>query len=286
MKIKLNSSYNILISSHYNEILLINTDEDIRSIKGEGIEDLYEFISLLKEKKTLHRKDFHSFFSNKYDSEYIEDIINWLLDEKIFILEDFLYKEYTLFCPDKNIINLIKELSNEDNSSIKFISNLDKLEGVCTELLVVIHPFAGLKKIYSILDNFSLDNKVKLLYVDLYEKCINIGPLINFEMNTCSLECTITRRLNNSESFLDFQNFINEDFIYEKYFIDLKSYTLKSSILLLQNEIYKILYNEDTSLYSKIKKVDFRKFELEQWFIIKDYNSSIFKKNINIAFNG
>ncbi len=51
MNIKLGDNYNLLVSSHFDEIFLINSDEDIRSISGEGIEDVYKIISWVKEIK-------------------------------------------------------------------------------------------------------------------------------------------------------------------------------------------------------------------------------------------
>ena len=255
MNIKLGDNYNLLVSSHFDEIFLINSDEDIRSISGEGIEDVYKIISWVKENKIISRDEVISFFK-EYDLEYVNNIVDWLLDEEIFIIED-------------------------DTIDI------DSLQGFKTiDLLVVIYPFAGLKNIYQEIDKFSLNRNVKTLYVDLYEKSISIGPLMSLKEGTCSLECLITRRLNNAQDSIKFKKFIDNNFVFNDFFIDTTSYTTKSSILLLLNEIRKILNNEDHSLYSKIKKINYLNFTLEQYFVIKDYNSSIFNTNINMAFNG
>ena len=283
MNIKLGDNYNLLVSSHFDEIFLINSDEDIRSISGEGIEDVYKIISWVKENKIISRDEVISFFK-EYDLEYVNNIVDWLLDEEIFIIEDnTIDKTCVFFCCDEKIVSLIKE---NNNSSI-FINNIDSLQGFKTiDLLVVIYPFAGLKNIYQEIDKFSLNRNVKTLYVDLYEKSISIGPLMSLKEGTCSLECLITRRLNNAQDSIKFKKFIDNNFVFNDFFIDTTSYTTKSSILLLLNEIRKILNNEDHSLYSKIKEINYLNFTLEQYFVIKDYNSSIFNTNINMAFNG
>ena len=87
MNIKLGDNYNLLVSSHFDEIFLINSDEDIRSISGEGIEDVYKIISWVKENKIICRDEVISFFK-EYDLEYVNNIVDWLLDEEIFIIED------------------------------------------------------------------------------------------------------------------------------------------------------------------------------------------------------
>jgi len=210
MNIKLGDNYNLLVSSHFDEIFLINSDEDIRSISGEGIEDVYKIISWVKENKIISRDEVISFFK-EYDLEYVNNIVDWLLDEEIFIIEDdTIDKICVFFCCDEKIVSLIKE---NNNSSI-FINNIDSLQGFKTiDLLVVIYPFAGLKNIYQEIDKFSLNRDVKTLYVDLYEKSISIGPLMSLKEGTCSLECLITRRLNNAQDSIKFKKFIDNNFV-------------------------------------------------------------------------
>ncbi len=179
------------------------------NVNGEHVRLITMLITLLEEKKQIDQKEILEFFT-KQDSDIknlIPELLEWMISSNLIkrVNEKVLSRKISVFGnfhDKKNIQKFVESLSTENINYSYKETNFSPEEVKDLDIVLVIGSgFENFKEILHLNQLLFLKNKT-LIYAEISQQHITIGPICYKPLETPCLESFFKRRISN-----DYDNF-------------------------------------------------------------------------------
>lgn len=262
------------------EYILLSSGNNSQKIKGNNASEIVDVLNEIQSNDSFQFAEKR--LKQKYEDEFINNVLEWLEFNR------FIKRENTT---QVHNINIIGEFSADETLLKDFINNLpsginvnhyvnlsktkhiEVLEGQTT---LLIAPFWHNEKNILAISELIIDSKDDFLYVELYNNGLTLGPLLNSSKGTACLNCIEKRKLfNSSNPTLILENIINKEMLNENILNAFEIGNFTYNKIFIYNELEKILFNKNKSLYSKSLFMDLHKYENNEIKVLKTPNCQI-----------
>lgn len=183
-----------------NEFILLSDSDNIKKVKGNSANDIISVL-LNHQAKSIDSTLDSNYTSIDLSKDYIESIEAWLEQNQLIDTLDY----------DKEIqnINVIANFGGQPQSSTPLksklgdyninlknaydISNLTSIDN--SLFTVVIGPLYYDSDVIDTISDFQRNLNNDILYIELYNNGISLGPLMNPKKGTVCLKCIESRRV-------------------------------------------------------------------------------------------